>query len=148
MIAVDTNVLIHAHREELEHHAPALERLRRLAEGELPWGIPVFCLGEFLRVVTHPRVFAPPSPLERALEALASLLESPTVRLLCPGPRFPGLLARCTRQGDARGNLAFDAQIAAVCLENGASRLMTLDRDFARFPELEVVGFDGRVVGR
>ena len=140
MIAVDTNILVSAHRVELPRHGDALERLRQLAEGDLPWGLPVFCLGEFVRVVTHPRVFAPASSLAQALAAVDSLLESPTLRLLCPGPRFPRLLARCLERGDARGNLAFDAQIAAVCLENGASTLLTLDRDFDRFEELRTVG--------
>jgi len=61
---------------------------------------------------------------------------SPSVRVLVPGARYPQIFAACLRAGDARGNLAFDAQIAAVCLEQGARELLTLDRDFARFPEL------------
>lgn len=140
MIAVDTNVLVHAHREGSEQHSQALARLRTLAEGVVPWGLPVFCLGEFVRVATHPRVFVPPSTLDQALGALDSLLASPSVRVLDPGPRYPQLFAECLRGGDARGNLAFDAQIAAVCLEHGARELLTLDRDFARFPGLSVVG--------
>ncbi|MFQ5680378.1 MAG: TA system VapC family ribonuclease toxin, partial [Gemmatimonadota bacterium] len=134
MIAVDTNVLVHAHRAGLPGHERALAWLRHLAEGKEPWGIPVFCLGEFVRVTTHPRVLDPPSTLEEALAALEGLLESPTVRVLGPGPSYPELFAEAVRAGDARGNLAFDAQIHAVCREQGASRLLTLDRDFARFP--------------
>ena len=136
MIAVDTNILVQAHREELDRHAQALARLRKLAEGGVPWGLPVFCLGEFARLVTHPRVFSPPSTVDQALEALDALLRSPSVRVLVPGPRYPQLFADCLRTGDARGNLAFDAQIAAVCLEQGARELLTLDRDFSRFQEL------------
>ncbi len=138
MIAVDTNVLVYAHREEAPEHEAARERLRELAEGDLPWALPVFCLGEFLRVTTHPRVFSPPSTLEQALSALDGLLESPRLRVLNPGPRYPSWLDRLARRADARGNLAFDTQIAAVCLENGVRRLLTLDRDFARFPEIEI----------
>ncbi|HEX4956108.1 MAG TPA: TA system VapC family ribonuclease toxin [Thermoanaerobaculia bacterium] len=138
MIAVDTNVLVYAHREEAPEHEAAKDRLRELAEGDLPWALPVFCLGEFLRVTTHPRVFSPPSTLDQALSALDGLLESPMLRVLNPGARYPTWLDRLARQGDARGNLAFDAQIAAVCLENGVRRLLTLDRDFARFPEIEI----------
>lgn len=66
MIAVDTNVLIYAHREEMPYHSQALAWLRHLAEGQEPWVTPVFCLGEFIRVVTHPRVFDPPTPLVAA----------------------------------------------------------------------------------
>lgn len=139
MIAVDTNVLVQAHREGLAQHERALAWLRALAEGKLPWGIPVFCLGEFVRVVTHPRVLEPPSTLAQALEALTGLLESPTLRVLSPGPRYVELLAEAVRAADARGSLAFDAQIAGVCREQGASRLLTFDRDFARFPGIRVV---------
>jgi predicted nucleic acid-binding protein len=92
VIAVDTNVLIYAHREEMPYHSQALAWLRHLAEGQEPWVIPVFCLGEFIRVVTHPRVFDPPTPLETALDALDQLLASPTCRVLNPGPHYPRLL--------------------------------------------------------
>lgn len=142
MIAVDTNILVYAHRQELPAHKAALQAVRRLAEGIFPWGIPVFCLGEFLRVVTHPRVLNPPSTLEQALSALDGLLASPSVRVLSPGARYPGLLAQALRAGDARGNLAFDAQIAAVCAEHGAVTLLTLDRDFSRFPAIRPAGLD------
>ena len=142
MIAVDTNILVHAHREDLPRHTRALEWLRHLAEGNVPWGLPVFCVGEFVRVVTHPRIMNPPSTLEEALSALDGLLQSPTVRVIAPGPRYPVLFGEAVRAADARGNLAFDAQIAAVCREHGVSRLLTLDRDFARFPGIHVLTLD------
>ncbi len=139
MIAVDTTILIQAHREGLPQHKAALRRLRLLAEGNTPWGLPVFCLGEFIRVVTHPRILNPPSTLNQAFRALKGLLDSPMVRVLTPGARFPQLLEEAARAADARGNLAFDAQIVAVRREQGASRILTLDRDFARFPWVTVV---------
>lgn len=139
MIAVDTNVMVQAHRSGLLGHEEALAWLRHLAEGALPWGVPVFCLGEFVRVVTHPRVLAPPSTIDDALTAVRGLLASPTCRVLSPGSRWPALFEQAVRAGDARGNLAFDAQIVATCLEHGASRLLTRDRDFARFPGIELV---------
>jgi predicted nucleic acid-binding protein len=63
LIAVDTNVLVYAHREGLPKHRAARQRLLEVAEGRARWAIPVFCLGEYLRVVMHPRVFDPPTPL-------------------------------------------------------------------------------------
>ena len=114
-------------------HQQAVRWLHFLAEGSRPWGLPVFCLGEFVRVVTHPRVFDPPSALDAALSALDRLLLSPSVRVLAPGADYSRLFAESARQADARGNLVFDAQIVAVCLEYGVSSLLTLDRDFARF---------------
>jgi hypothetical protein len=138
MIAVDTNVLIAAHREETPGHAPALRVVRRLAEGHEAWAIPVFCIGEFLRVVSHSRVFDPPTPAIEAFTAMESLLASPSVRLLVPGDRFLPILRAMLEESAVHGNLVFDAQIAAVCLEHGATTLLTEDRDFARFPSLDV----------
>lgn len=142
MIAVDTNILVYAHREETSEHRRALTWLAHFAEGIPPWGLPVFCLGEFVRVVTHPRVFDPPTALETALGALLGLLASPSLRLLNPGPRYPALYAHHVRAADARGNLAFDAQIAALCAEHAISALLTADRDFARFPKLHLLSLN------
>ena len=89
MIALDTNILVFAHRADLPEHGRAHHWVRSLAEGHGPWGLTVFSLGEFARVVTHPRIFDPPSTLDQALSALAALTESPGLRLLSPGPRFP-----------------------------------------------------------
>lgn len=134
MIAVDTNILIYGHREELPKHAAARRRLTELAEGAALWGIPVFCLGEFLRVVTHPRLFDPPHSARESCEALGRILASPSVSILMPGPGYPELLLQAITGADAVGNLVFDAQIVAVCRESGVSALLTEDRDFDRFP--------------
>lgn len=66
MIAVDSNILVYAHRKSLSRHGWALDWIKHLAEGNVPWGLPVFCLGEFARIVTHPRVLDPPSTLDQA----------------------------------------------------------------------------------
>ncbi len=134
MIAVDTNVLVYARRAELPRHADALAALRALATGPAAWGLPVFCVGEFIRVVTHPRLFDPPTAPDAAIDAIDGLLASPSVRLLSPGPRYWTLFGDLVRAGAATGNLVFDAQIAALCLEHGASTILSEDRDFARFP--------------
>ena len=133
MIAVDTNILLCAHRAELPKHATALERLVGLAEGAAAWALPVFVVGEFLRVITHPRVFDPPHSIDEAALAVDRLLDSPTMRLLSPGDRWPSLLADAMREGEARGNLVLGAQIVALCREHGVSSLLTEDRDFDRF---------------
>lgn len=145
MIAVDTNVLVHAHRVASPSHRRATGWLRQLAEGEPLWGLPVFCLAEFVRVVTHPRIFSPPSTMGQATSALRDLLASPSLTILSPGERFPSLLLDLLREGDARGNLAFDAQIAAVCLEHGADRLLTTDRDFSRFRAIRMISLEEAV---
>ncbi len=139
MIAIDTNVLIYAHRAETALHRVALDRLRLLSEGDDPWALPVFVVGEFCRVVTHPRIFNPPTVLEQALAVIAHVAASPSCRLLLPGVRYLDWFAQVAHRADARGNLAFDAQIAAVCREHGATQILTADRDFARFEGLTLV---------
>lgn len=131
-------MLIAAHRGEHALHEVAIARLTALAEGDGPWAVPVYCVAEFLRVVTHPHVFTPPSDLTASLLFVDRLLESPTARLLVPHEQFWSHLRLVCEQGNATGNLVFDAQIAAVCLENGVSRLLTADRDFTRFAGLSV----------
>lgn len=136
MIAVDTNVLVYARRAEAPHHEQANALLRELAEGEAPWAIPWPCVCEFLRVVTHPRVFDPPTDVEIALEDLEVLFDSPSLNLIGAGNTHAAHLARAVRDGAAAGNLVHDAHIAALALEHGVSELLTADRDFARFPAL------------
>jgi toxin-antitoxin system PIN domain toxin len=138
MIAVDTNVLIHAHREESPRHEHAVARLRELAEGRSRWGIPSVVLAEFLRIITHPRVFDPPHTLAEATEALRRVLASPSVMVLNPEDGFAELLCEAVLEADAGGNLVFDAQVVALCRQHGVSRLLTQDRDFDRFSGLEV----------
>ncbi|HEX5216303.1 MAG TPA: TA system VapC family ribonuclease toxin [Vicinamibacterales bacterium] len=143
MIAVDTNILIYAHREEFSQHRAARKALVQLAEGPAAWALPVFCLGEFLRISTHPRLFNPPFSAKEATEALRRVLASPSVRVLIPGAAYPDLLLRAVRDSGATGNLVFDAQIAALCEESGVSTLLTEDRDFARFPSVRSKRLDG-----
>lgn len=133
MIAVDTNVLVYAHREELPQHRAARAKLTALAEADRTWGIPVFCVAEFVRVVTHPKLFDPPYGADEACRAVDQLLASPSVRVLHSGPSFFAHFAEAVRDANAVGNLVFDAQIVAVCRESGVTSLLTEDRDFARF---------------
>jgi len=134
VIAVDTNILIYARREEFPEHQKARVVLRRLAEGDTPWAIPWPCIYEFLRVITHPRVFDPPTPLDRALEDLESLFESPSLVLLGEGPSHRGPMRQSLICGRARGNAVHDAHIAALCMEHDVREILTADRGLARFP--------------
>ena len=136
MIAVDTNILVYARREETRHHANAKKLLKRLAEGAAPWAIAWPCVYEFIRVVTHPRVFAPPSELDVVLEDIEALASSPSLTLMGQGPRHLSHMARAVAGGRCTGNLAHDAHIAALAVEHGVRELLTTDRDFARFQGL------------
>ena len=138
MIAVDANVLVYARREEAPFHDQARRLLADLAEGDSPWALPWPCVYEFLRVVTHPRLFRPPSELTRALDDLDHLLDSPSLSMLGEGPGHRGHLRRMVESGDARGNLAHDAHIAALLREHGVREFWTTDKDFHRFPGIGV----------
>lgn len=138
MIAVDTNILIYAHREEFKEHSIAVLELRRLAEASAAWCLPVAVIAEFLRVVTHPRVLDPPTPIEHALSAIESLMASPSCRVLSPGDRHWPLLRDAIEDSRATGNLVFDAQIVALCREYGVTTILSEDRDFRRFTGIEV----------
>lgn len=133
MQAVDTNVLIYAEITSSQHHRRARQVLVQLAEGAAAWAIPWPCIYEFLRVVTHPRVYHPPVPAEIALQDLRNLLASPSLLLLSETPRHHAVLEDVIRQSGVSGNLIHDAHIVALCLEHGVSELLTGDRDFARF---------------
>jgi toxin-antitoxin system PIN domain toxin len=137
--AIDTNVLVYAEITSSAHHAAASAVLRSLAEGPAPWAIPWPCVYEFLRVVTHPRVFHPPVPAARALADLQAILASPSLVLLSETSRHADQCVSVVHASGASGNLIHDAHIAALCLEHGVSELVTGDRDFGRFAGLTIV---------
>lgn len=139
MIAVDTNLLVYAHRGETDWHDRALACVRGLAEGRSPWAIPWPCLHEFLAVVTHPRLWEPPTPTEAALDQVDAWLESPSVVLLAEDPDYWSTLRDLVRAGRIAGPRVHDARIAALCLTHGVRELWSADRDFSRFPALSTV---------
>ncbi len=136
MIALDTNILVHAHRRGSAHHEQALALLARLSEGPAPYALFWPSLYEFLRVVTHHRVFDPPSTTAEALEAIRDLIASPVVRVLSETPRHPALLDRVLQESRVSGNLIHDAHLVALALEHGVHEILTLDGDFARFSQV------------
>ncbi len=136
MRAVDTNVLVHAEIVNSPFHLTARQLLVVLAEGPAPWAIPWPCVYEFLRVVTHPKVYHPPMPAAAALADLRRILASPSLILLSETVRHAEVMAAVVEASGATGNLVHDAHIAALCLEHGVSELVTGDRDFSRFPQV------------
>ncbi|MCC6133225.1 MAG: PIN domain-containing protein [Acidobacteria bacterium] len=136
MIALDTNILVYAFREDSPWHAEAHRRIQDLGEGTGPWAIPWPCIHEFLSIVTHPRIYRPPAELEIALAAVAAWMTSPTLRLLSENASYWGELEGLTRLAKTRGPRIHDARIAALCLSHGVKELWTADRDFGSFPRL------------
>ena len=138
MIAVDTNILVYAHREDSPFHEAAFRRVAELAEGLASWAIPWPCLHEFLAIVTHPRIYAPPSPLARALDQVEAWCGSPTLVLLAETAEHWRYLRGVLEGGRIAGPQVHDARIAALCRQHGVRELWSADRDFGRFAGLAV----------
>ena len=138
MIAVDTNILVYAHRVDSAWHQPAVAAVAALATGTSAWAIPWPCVHEFLAIVSHPRIFAPPTPLARACDQVDAWLESPSVSLLGEGPRYWPTFRALALKGRVVGAKVHDGRIAALCLHHGVSELWSADRDFGRFATLAV----------
>lgn len=138
MIAVDTNILVYAHRRDSVFHERAARCIRDLAEGASPWAIPWPCLHEFVAIVTSPRVFKAPTPWSRARSQIDGWIGSPSVRLLAEEEGYWETLAGLIGSSQVIGPKIHDARIAALALHHGASALYSADRDFSRFGSLPV----------
>lgn len=136
MIAVDTNILVYAHREDAQWHDVAYDRLTGLAQGRTPWAIPWPCLHEFLAIVTHPRIYSPPTPMDTAIDQVDAWLESPSLTLLAESEGYWPDLRTTLREGRIVGPLVHDGRVAALCRLHGVRELWSVDRDFGRFPWL------------
>lgn len=137
MIAVDTNLLVYAHKTDSRFHHISVEALRPLIEGASPWAIPWQCVHEFIGVATNERIYKPHSTLAEAFAYLDSLLASPNVHLLAEGQGYFETLREIAAAAKLSGARIHDARIAALCLHHGVRELWTADRDFSMFPKLK-----------
>ena len=138
MIAVDTNLLVYAYREDSEFHQIATENLRPVIEGSATWSLPWPCVHEFIGVVTSGKVYKPASPLPSVLAFLESLFGSPQLHLLAESAGYFEKLRDVAQAAKVSGPRIHDARIAALCLHHGVSELWSADRDFSAFPQLKV----------
>lgn len=135
MRLVDVNVLVYGFREDAPGHLAHRAWIEKLVAGDEAYAVSSHVLAGFLRVVTHPRVFHPPTPLEAALEFAEAFRNRPNALPVAPGERHRDIFMRLCREGGATGNLVPDAWLAALAIEWGCE-FVTTDRDFARFPGL------------
>ncbi len=137
MIAIDTNLLVYAHRRESRHHEAAASIMRELSEGDDAWAIPWPCCYEFLSVVTNPRIWGDAaSSQEQSWRQLSAWTTSPSMRLLGETDDFLEILVSFVQRPRVIGGVVHDARIAAICVAHGAEALLTRDRDFSLFPEV------------
>ena len=138
MIAVDTNLLVYAHRRDSPFHKIAFRVLIGLAEGRSPLAIPWPCLHEFHGIVTHPRIYTPPTDLDRSVAQLDAWTASPTLQLIGENDLYWPTLRDLLTKARIVGPMVHDARIAALCICHGVQELWSADRDFGRFPQLQV----------
>lgn len=135
MILIDVNVLVYAHREDSHDHERYRSWLETTLGADASYGVSDLVLSGFLRTVTHPRIFATPTPLDRALAFVDAVRSRPNCLSVSPGARHWDIFTHLCEGVQARGNLVPDAYLAALALEWGAEWITT-DRDYARFPGL------------
>jgi uncharacterized protein len=135
MILFDVNVLVYAHRADTPNHDAYRTWLEKVINGNAAYGVSDIVLSGFLRVVTHPRVFDPPSRLDDALTFAEQVRQQPNAVVLSPGSRHWSIFTELCAAAGAKGNLIPDAFLAALAIESG-SEWITTDRDYSRFSEL------------
>jgi len=135
MLLCDVNVLVYAHREDSENHAEYLRWLSELINSDEAFAVSELVLSGFLRIVTHPKVFNPPSPLNDALEFINTIRELENCKVVVPGERHWAIFQKLCLTANAKGNLIPDAYHAALAIESGCEWI-TADRGFGRYQEL------------
>jgi len=139
VIAIDSNILIYAHREDSEWYERAVKRLTELIESRAPWAITWPSIHEFLAIVTNLRIYRPATPLHRALDQVEAWMESPSVHILGEPVGYWAELKDVLRSGRITGPATHDARIFAICRLHGVRELWSADRDFSRFSGVRVV---------
>ncbi len=135
MILVDVNVLVYSHRPDAEDHSRYRDWLDEVLSSETTFGLSDLVLSGVVRIVTNPRIFGKPTPLDVALQFVESLREHESCIPVSPGERHWDIFRGLCRASGARGNIVSDAYFAALAIESGAEWI-TADRDYARFPGL------------
>ncbi len=138
MIALDTNILVYAHRADSPFHSRARAALESLAAGPQLWSIPWPCVHEFFAVVTHPRIFKDPTPAGTVFAQLRALQALANLALIGEAEDHLARLEEVAVAAKSQGGAIHDARIAAICIANGVAQLWSADRDFSRFPSLLV----------
>ena len=136
MILPDVNVLVYAHRLDAPDHIAYRRWLEDVINSDQSYAVADIVLSGFLRIVTHPRIFDPPTEMNVALNFVNQVRNQPNCVLITPGPRHWGIFTRLCEEVGVKGNLVPDAYLAALALESGCEWITT-DRDFSRFPDLK-----------
>jgi len=131
----DVNILVYAHREDSSEHLKSLQWLESLINSDEAFAMSELVFSGFLRIVTHPKIFNPPSSIEDALSFTEQIRNQPNCVIVFPQNRHWEIFTKLCVEANAKGNLIADAYHAALTIETG-STWITTDRDFSRFPGL------------
>jgi toxin-antitoxin system PIN domain toxin len=135
LIVLDANILLYAYDAASDQHAKARAWLEEVLSGTDPVGLPWQTVAAFVRIVTNPRLSGKRFTPAEVIDVVDQWVDQPNVRLLGPGDHHWSVLRQTIMEGQARGALVTDAQLAALTIEHGGI-LCTTDRDFSRFPGL------------
>jgi toxin-antitoxin system PIN domain toxin len=133
----DANILLYAYDRSSPHGADARRWLEEALSGSTPVAFCWPTILAFIRIATNARAMARPLAVKDARQIVESWLEQPISTIVLPTDRHWLLLSSLLTSGQASGPLVSDAHLAALAIEHGAT-LVTNDRDFARFPGLDV----------
>ena len=135
MKLVDANLLLYATDTRSPRYAPARSWLEQQLSGDETIALAWVVLLAFLRLSTHPHVFARPLAVERAFDVVGRWLDQPCVVVVHPGDRHAAVMRQLLGRLGTAGNLVNDAHLAALAIEHGAE-LNSCDSDFSRFSGL------------
>jgi uncharacterized protein len=121
MIAVDTNVLVYSHRSDSPFHKAASKLIAALRAGPAAWAIPWPCLHEFVAIVTHPKIFKVPTPVEMSFACVDSWLAGGNLQLIGEGEGHLEKLRQMAIAARLTGPRIHDARVAALCVRHGVS---------------------------
>ena len=138
MIAVDTNLLVYAHRSDSPHHDTAKQLIESLRSGPATWAIPWPCVHEFISVVTHARIFKRPTPVNAAFDAVEAWRAGGNLHMIGESEGYFDKLRQQATAARLQGPVIHDARIVAICLHHGVHELWSAGRDFKRFKGLAV----------
>jgi uncharacterized protein len=135
MMLVDINVMIYAHRADVDRHEEYRDWMQALIDGPEPYAVTDSAVAGLVRIVTNRRIYKRPATIDEALTYADQVRNQPHAQVIGPGPRFWELFSDLSRKANAVGDLVPDAYLAALAIEHGCE-VITTDKDFRKFPGL------------
>ncbi len=137
MYLMDVNILVYAHREDVDKHDNYITWLESVINGNADYGYSELVLSGFLRIVTHPKIFETPTPIDEALKFVQQIKSQQNACRITPKERHWSVFEDLMMATNAKGNFIPDAYHAALAIESGC-QWVTTDRGFKKFKGLKM----------